>query len=57
MKVYQVEITRNQWKALCIAIEEAKTLKGLYCGEERAEYEEMIREAEQALEAIRPKKT
>lgn len=53
---YQVNMTRKMWKDLCIAVDEAKSLQGLYSGEDKLEFMEMIRNAEKALEALRPQK-
>jgi len=54
---YQVTMTRKIWTDLYMVIDEAKSLKGLYYGEDKREFLEMIENAEKALEALRPQKT
>lgn len=53
---YQVNMTRKMWKDLYLAVDEAKSLQRVYSGEDRLEFMEMIRNAEKALEALRPQK-
>lgn len=48
-------MNEKEYEALAWAVEQAETLKGLYCGEERREFLDMVEKAKDALLTLRLK--